>query len=194
MSEQIPDYFKYNKENNDKYSKKKHYELAAIEKDWPFIPETYGYHLVDHFTGCWRGFHCLYEMDDLQLLLKSFFVTLDCSVASPPDLNGVAGKKGYGGFWEYKQVNLPLDYSGGIILCADVVGPEDWCSDYERTHHFRDVMELRFENGVLTSKTDHSDTMKEIRGFTDLSFHEQEELVADYFSLYSNKWINHYKL
>ncbi|MCP1310612.1 hypothetical protein [Paenibacillus tyrfis] len=49
MSEQIPDYFKYNKENNDKYSKKKHYELAAIENDWPFTPEKYGYHPVDHY-------------------------------------------------------------------------------------------------------------------------------------------------
>lgn len=194
MSEQIPDYVKYNKENNTKYSKKKRYELAAVEKDWPFTPETYGYHPMDRFTACWRGFYALYEMDDRQLVLHSFFVTLDGSVDRPPDLHGVSGKKGYGGFWEYKQVNLPLGYSGGLILCADRVGPDEWFSDYECTHHFRDVLELRFEDGILTSKIDHSETMEEIRGFTDLSFQEKEELVAAYFSLYSNKWINYYKL
>ncbi|WP_028552715.1 hypothetical protein [Paenibacillus sp. UNC451MF] len=194
MTDQIPDYFRYNFENNDnKYIKKNHYELAAIENEWPFIPERFGFHPIDSFTASHRGFYCLYEVDDQQLLLKSFFVNLGCSVNNPPNLNGVSGKNNNGVFWEYNEVDLPIEYSGGIILCDELVGQGYLFNGYDWTHHFQYVIELRFENGLLKRKIDHSETMKEIRGFTELDFKDKEDLVIDHFSIYSGKWIDYYK-
>ncbi|UKS28425.1 hypothetical protein LOZ80_05675 [Paenibacillus sp. HWE-109] len=192
MTNQIPDTFKYHFENNNnKYIKKQNYELAAIENEWPFIPKRFGYDPIDSYTASRRGFYCLYDIVDEQLVLKSFYVNLERSVVKPPDLNGVSGQIRYGCFWEYKEVNLHITYSGGIILCDELVGQGYLFGGYDRTHHFQYVIELQFEKGFLKNKIEHSETMKEIRNMTELDFFDKEDLVADHFSVFSGKWIDY---
>lgn len=117
-------------------------------------------------TACYRGFRCTYRLHDNSLQLQELEVAVD--EIPPPLLNGRAPTKyadgDYGpcGDSRYRDVQLPIDFTGGFLLChqraerPSSIGPElAW--------RFEDVRELIFERGKLLKHHDRSAAIAKIR-------------------------------
>ncbi|WP_054973483.1 hypothetical protein [Paenibacillus sp. A3] len=168
------------------------YSLAAVEKDWPFKPKQYGFTPVAYSSACWRGYKCHYVIEDKKLYLDTLTIGLEDSV--PPVWNGISAAEAQYGAWEYHQVGLPLEYSGGIVLCRGFINEMYVHMGTQRPYSYRQVLELSLEKGLLTDVTDYSKEMKEIRKFllesqSKIPNSEADKRLDDVFlQAYVNKW------
>ncbi|HEX9061965.1 MAG TPA: hypothetical protein VF941_17450 [Clostridia bacterium] len=187
MTAQISDSIFY---LNEKYS------VIAIENEWPFNPVNHGLNPIATSTACYRGYYCEYSILEEQLVLSKLNIGLN--EANLPILNGVEAKKNkyfkVNHFWEYNMVNLPVKYSGGIIIGRDFLRKFYVHMGFHRAHCFKFVIELIIKDGKLVQTNDHSKCMEEVRRIIEsntfsLDNKDIEKFVEDSFSLsYEKKW------
>lgn len=150
-----------------------HYQGEAFDVlEGLFSPWEHGFSPGSDSSACWRGYVAFYAIRDGQLLLT------DLSLADPeqplvldeegnerqvrvhyPALNGVDAVRDTAfveGNWHFREVDLPLDYSGTLTLCRlprhlDV--PEYWEGrDNPDEDDFEHVLRLTLENGRLIAE------------------------------------------
>ena len=137
-----------------------------------FSPWEHGLSPGSDSSACWRGYVAFYAIRDAQLYLT------DLSLADPeqplvfdedgnecrvrvhyPALNGVAAIRDTAfveGSWHFREVDLPLEYSGTLTLCRlprhlDV--PEYWEGrDNPGEDDFEHVLRLTLENGRVIAE------------------------------------------
>lgn len=169
MTVQIGDIYKY---------QERKYTIIESSPDMLFNPENFG--LEPHFrtTACWRGHWCEYEMSGDMLLLKNLYIfNRD---GNYPPLNGIevspmqseeyechgCRKKRksitispYLGHCVYSGVNMPIPYTGKILLGDEFVQgihiPVGWA--------YKKLIELVFDKGILLECNDLSHIAEELR-------------------------------
>lgn len=129
-----------------------------------FNPKSYGIELGrDRMsTACYRGYLCTYEIHNDELFLKDLR-----TIATPSGrLNGVEvsveGDSDDPEFY-FRSVNIPICYSGGIIIADDFIKELYSHMGYHPAWKYREIIELLFDSGKLTEVRDVSDKAEEYR-------------------------------
>lgn len=139
------------------------YALAAFSDGEPFSPTEAGYRPVMASTACWRGYVCGYEVRDGLLHLNELRVNHQPGEApitrrlQPPDLNGVAAvhdENSYVGGWHFCNVDLPLAYTGGLVIGRDFIRELYVHMGFHPAWKYRHVHELVFDRGRLVEARD----------------------------------------
>ena len=166
MTAQIGDIYKY---------KKKEYTVVALY--YVKLNDTKNYGMEPHAssTACWRGYWCEYAIEDDELLLKDLY--LYNSDDKYPPLNGVevslpefkeykcqGGKKiimkAHFGHRVYKDVNIPIPYTGKILLGDGFMREYYIHMGFQRGWAYKKLIELVFEEGILLECNDLSHIAK----------------------------------
>lgn len=163
------------------------YNIAAIQNELPFSPFSYGLEAVGACTACWRGYYCLYEIADNALRLRDLNIWLD---GEPPVVNGVsAARSADYGCIAYQNVNIPVPYTGGIVLAADFIQEMYVHMGFHPPHCYRDVWEFVLEEGKVVKRQNCSAKMRQIRrrlreaGAGSEPHPSLQQWIADCFSL-----------
>ena len=174
MTAQIGDIYKY---------QKKKFTIVASTSTMPFNPRNFGLEPHTSSTACWRGYWCEYSIENDELLLKNLY--LFNSEGKYPTFNGVdispqefeeyeyftltdeAIKKGvrpaHHGHRVYKDANLPIPYTGKILLGNGFMRGYYVHMGFQRGWAYKTLIELVFEEGRLTEYNDFSHIAKEQR-------------------------------
>lgn len=165
--------------------KRKEYSLVAITGDLRFNPREYGLKPVAICTACWRGYWCEFEVKASGLVLKNLYInTKDgeypdiCGVKVSPieycdciQLRCVDGEwieeqtksEKHMGHREYKNINIPIDFTGKILLGNNFLSKYYIHMGFQRAYAYKELKEFVFEQGILVETTDHSKMAKKIR-------------------------------
>lgn len=171
MTAQIGDIYKY---------QNKEYSIVALSAKNPFHPKMYGMEPHPSSTACYRGYWCEYAIQDDELVLKNLF--LFNKDGNYPSLNGIeplpqeffeyegySGKKKgkqkfvrpkYYGHRLYREINLPISYTGKILLGDGFISEYYIHMGYQRGWAYRRLIELVFEEGLLMETNDLSHLAK----------------------------------
>lgn len=174
MTAQIGDIYKH---------KNKEYSIVAMSAPINFYPHDYGLNPQSRCTACWNGYWCEYHIEDDMLLLKNLFMYN--SEGNYPPLNGVKiaertyheavcmtlGEKKSKkimmednmGHREYRNVNLPIEYTGKILVGDEFIQEYYIHMGYQRAWAYKKLLEFVFETGKLTKTIDHSDMAEQMR-------------------------------
>ena len=202
MTAQIGDIYRY---NNMEYS------IVAMSSPMIFDPRDYGLTPVWATTACWNGYWCEYSIEEnSSLLLKNLFIHNQddqyppingVSVSPPEYVNRVVFSLERG--WEtittynydgprvYREVNLPIPYSGRILVGNDFIPDYYIHMGYQRSWAYKTLLEFVFEEGLLIERNDYSETAKKQREMIEVAERDPahpdhgnlSEFIADSFSL-----------
>lgn len=148
------------------------YALVAYSDGEPFVPAEHGYRPVMASTACYRGYLCEYAVVEDRLRLTRFHVNhqegpqRSSQLKQPPALDGVEAqlaKNSFVGRWTFKDLRLPISYTGGIIIGRNFVRSLYVHMGFHPAWKYEHVRELIFEAGVLMSDEDLSERMATIR-------------------------------
>lgn len=125
-------------------------------------------------SACWRGCVMWFRLDGNKLLLKDVFTNNGNRKDGPiPHINGIKPiiikpeglMEEYRHFRElkYKDVDLPLSYTGTILLKADFIEERYVHIGFQSPLSYETVIELTFEKGILKCEKDISCEMAEGR-------------------------------
>ncbi len=148
------------------------FNLVAYSDGEPFDPKSHGYRPVMASTACYRGYLCEYKIQSGILLLDKLRISHqenDLPVSQkkqPPNLNGSAAsvsKQSFIGRWLFEDVNLALEYTGGLIVAQGFIRSLYVHMGFHPAWKYEKVHELVFESGKLKSESDLSGKMVEVR-------------------------------
>jgi hypothetical protein len=160
------------------------FNLAAYSNGEPFDPSKHGYKPVMASTACWRGYLCKYKIENGRLLLDKLHINHQESnlpvskKEQPPNLNSSVAsvsKQSFLGLWLFEDVNLPLDYSGGLIVARGFIRSLYVHMGFQPIWKYEVVHELIFNSGELQTESDLSSRMAEIREKTESETTENGE-------------------
>ncbi len=150
------------------YVKEKKYFLVAMSELIGFDPRKYGIIPAPISTACWRGYLCVYDVTQKRLYLRDLYINSKNSVY--PDINCVcAFPKAksdiglFGGAHWYGHLNIPIEYSGKILIGNDFIQEYYIHMGFQMPWSYKNLIELDFENGVLTNTVNHSEAARKIR-------------------------------
>jgi len=166
MSSQINDIFQY--ENNDYY-------ISAIEHEDNFFNiSDLGLNTRPGSTACWRGYMGIFGLNkDKRLILIELYATV-CENETPPKINGVSPdiiemRPRDPDFFsrlpeyvlivgnvQYSFVNLPIPYSGKIVITQDLVEERYFHMGFQPPSSYEKVLELSFLEGQCVEVKDVS--------------------------------------
>lgn len=180
------------------YYRGEEWDIAAVEKVWPFDIKSLGVKPVPPHTACWNGYVCEYAIEKDKLLLQNLQLCLD---EEYPEINGVKAvnnpkdKVVLWGFKKYEEINIKVKYSGGLIIAREFIDDYYIHMGYHHPYAYRQVYELIFEDGNLVEEINRSDDMERLREEEKLDssrgirFKLKESVEAAFSLDYSNKWI-----
>lgn len=161
MTAQISDTYIYKEER---------YNIVAFSEPLMFHPKDYGFKPQWLGTACYNGYWCEYEITDTGLFLKDLYINTEDK--HYPPLNGISTFNGSKierkrlsimGAHLYKDVNLPLLYTGRIVAGRDFLRKYYIHMGYQRAWSYGILLEFAFEDGKLIEIVDHSETAELIR-------------------------------
>jgi hypothetical protein len=147
------------------------YALASYSVE-PFSPADFGYSPAIASTACVRGYLAEYEVRNGSLLLRRLSINhyvlgSDESLAERPcDLFGVQAEEwdnSYIGRWVFRNLNMPLQYSGVLILAREFIRSLYVHMGFHPAWKYEEALELVFESGRLASERDLGPEMADIR-------------------------------
>ena len=165
MTSQQPDLVLY---------KRRPYELVGGDGDGLFDPKHHNVAFQGMTTSNYRGYVATYAVKGGELLLRAvhgsgFFIE------PPPRIAGHLPTKVDGGWLEYTKLELPMAYTGRLILGGgEILGSFSFFPDpsiYELVH------ELRFEEGHLVEAKDLSAEASQDRSLKVAEELSPEEIV-----------------
>lgn len=150
-----------------------------------FRPEAYGLHPISIHTACRRGYRCTYELRDSFLTLRELLVKDGLGVYPPINGVGIAGRGAASplpsdfesmpdprprlpsGPETYKDIDLPIPYTGKLLLADDFDFRYYIHMGLQRPHGFRKLYTYSFQDGKLIEITDHCETASMLRELCD---------------------------
>jgi hypothetical protein len=128
-------------------------------------------HPIGMCSACWRGYLLIYTMYDDKLVLKELQINLgevkenEFVPKAGPVINGIKPELNpqhhLNNF--YEDLNLPLNFTGGILLAKDFIQELYVHMGFHPAWKFGTVYELIFQDGKLIEKRNMSKKMAEIR-------------------------------
>lgn len=156
MTAQIGDTFRYEEQE---------YSIVAISNSIPFHPKDYGMEPEAVCTACWDGYWCDYKISDNGIFLQNLYI--NSKDGNYPEINGVKGNNQYMGHHLYKNINLPIPYSGKIVVGKDFINKYYVHMGYQRAWGYETLLEFVYEDGKLTDIMDYSSVAAELREKSD---------------------------
>ena len=188
MTTQIPDFFMY--EDNL-------YEVVGINGKGLILPQDFGVSSTGFSTACLRG-HCLeyaileenLNLASLSLLLSKNDEHKKINDTLPVGDTDHFFDPSFGRFlmYKYPKLNIPIPYSGGILIVKDFVrefGVAEFPQSYET------VFELLFDNGKLTKVIDWSGLIAKERSETLANRPNKPNFVVEFSLKYDFFYFNH---
>ena len=163
MTAQINDTFRH---RNTEYS------VAGISDGELFDPAILDLNPAMASTACWRGFQVVYSVLETHLVVADLHVNLledgeGYHRKQGPTINGVipTGSKRKHDFFNnhYDGLNYHLEYTGGLLLADGFIRDLYVHMGFHPPWKYKTVIELVFENGVLSQEFDRSEKMAEVR-------------------------------
>lgn len=150
------------------------YAIAGILDDDLFYPGHYGLSPVMASTACYRGYIVHFALSSSQLILERLYVQLVKKLEDGyedekgPQINGVSPRFDKEVMFNnrYEELNLPLSYTGGLLLVKDPLNE----FAFHRVWEYSTVLELIFEAGELKEEFDRSDSVEHLRNSIATSF------------------------
>ncbi len=161
MTAQISDTYLYKEEK---------YNIVAFSEPLTFRPQDYGLVPQGLSTACYNGYWCEYEITDTGLFLKNLYINTEDD--NYPPINGISPFNGSRiemkrlsimGAHLYKEVNLPLSYTGRIVAGRDFLKKYYIHMGYQRAWSYGILLEFVFDEGRLIEIVDHSEMAELIR-------------------------------
>jgi hypothetical protein len=158
MTAQIDDKFIY---------KGKSYSVSAVENPDKFFDFQYlGIAPEAESTACWRGYVAEFSIDEKQLVLKNLSTNNGNGKSPIPVINGteplIVKPKGlvheYSAWRNllYKNVNLPLHYSGAVLITDQFIEERYVHMGFQSPLSYEVVIELIFDNGIFNEENNLS--------------------------------------
>ena len=148
----------------------KEYSLVATSAPIGFDPKMYGLVPKPISSACWRGYWCIYEVLQKRLYLKDLHISSENNIYPTIHcVNPISDKKDRAtAFTElfhpkYKNINMPIDFTGKILMGNDFINDYYIHIGIQRSWAYRNLIELIFDNGILTDTIDHSDLAVKMR-------------------------------
>ena len=141
MSQQMTDPFVWNN---------KEYVFCGADDIYSlFDPSKFELTPTAPHSACWKGFVVHFLVKDRRLYISKLEVY--CEDGNYPPINNVyPHKKLLGSFYVYNHLNLPLTYTGGIVIGTNLL--ERFIGRaFTGPHSYENTFDLYFENGVLMS-------------------------------------------
>lgn len=165
MTAQIDDVFKY---------QRRRYSIAGISEDEFFEIGSLGLDPVSPHTACWRGYQAVFSISESRLVLSELLVNLISPTednpyepAIGPVINGISpipSRKQFDPFNNvYKGLNYDIGYSGGLLIAREFIESLYVHMGFHPAWKYEEVVELIFDEGILTQAFDRSEQMTEIR-------------------------------
>lgn len=136
--------------------------------DSVFCPSDFGLRIKGvTSTACYRGYCCTYQIHNDFLQLSELEINLGTTTA--PLLNGRQPiRKSPEDFYvcgntNYSDVQLPIPFTGGLILCRQPISKLPTHIGPELIWRYESIRELILENGHLVETYDHSAALTQIR-------------------------------
>jgi hypothetical protein len=142
--------------------------IASFVDGEPFVPTDYDFRPVSSSTACRRGYLCVYEVRDDLLVLDAFHVNHQegrvpaSQLKRPPSLNGVEARESTMpdvGRWMFERIGLRLRYTGRVRIGREPYRESHRELRFPSPTKFVKVLELTFEDGMLTAAQDLSENV-----------------------------------
>lgn len=139
------------------------YTMVALSNPIPFHPKEYGITVESRCTACWRGFWCVYDLSDDELILRDLYVNAKDMVF--PEINGVSiqEKEDYLGHFVYSNLRLPISYTGKILVGDGFLWEYYIHMGFQRPWAYKTLLEFIFEEGILLDTVDRSNMARHLR-------------------------------
>lgn len=143
------------------------FSLAGVSGGDLFDPLAHGFNPRSVVSFCWRGHTCEYAVEDERLLLRSLSVFFDHrypETIPPNEWEGVTGTTGKNRVCtRYAPLARLVPFTGGLLLADGFIKELYVHMGYHPAWKFREIHELLFEAGRLTSESDLSKSAEEFR-------------------------------
>jgi hypothetical protein len=127
-----------------------------------FDPLDYDMRPFPRITSCWRGYVCTYKPLNNNLLLDALQVNLQRECPTINDVRPVFSQEStFDNI--YSDLNLPVDFSGGILAASDFVQGLYVHMGFHPAWKYRIVFELIVSHGSVIETRDVSKRMQAIR-------------------------------
>lgn len=140
------------------------YTIIAMSKEINFAPTVYGLIPQAICTACWKGYWCDYSIENDKIFLKNLHIS--CKDNYYPDFNGIKVISNKENFMEhhlYKNINLPILYTGQIVVGSGFLNQYYIHMGYQRAWAYKTVLEFVFEEGILLDTINHSEKAEKMR-------------------------------
>ena len=150
------------------YLGNRRYNLCGVNGEGLFDPRDEGFEPVAPHTACWRGFVSTYRVKRGVLFLDTAGIGVERELLEHgvpgPELFGVkASKDGDGGFAVFENLEHEVGFSCGLLLGRGFIEELYVHMGFHPAYKFRDVVELKFEDGKLVDRLDRSVEMEALR-------------------------------
>lgn len=155
------------------------FSVAAICGGTLFDPGSIGIKPEPTNTACWRGFHCVYSVEEDRLWLSRLTIGIKQSdvklgrveifgkIPEPSSgLGRIRHDDAIGSHpidYDVKDIREPIGFSGGILAGTDFIKELYTHMGFHPAYKFNHVVELIFEDGKLLHQQDRSDKARSIR-------------------------------
>jgi hypothetical protein len=165
MTQQISDTFQYCDAE---------YAVAGISDGNLFNPAVLDLKPGIACTACWRGYQAVYAILETQLVVADLYITLWKNMEGfqfhrkqGPAINGITPTEKKRQEFDlnnhYSGINHHLEYTGGLLLVDGLISSFHIHRSLYLACEYKNVIELVFENGILSREIDHSEKMAEVR-------------------------------
>lgn len=138
-------------------------EFAIVEPavDALFDARSYGILPVMMHTANTRGVNARYRIENGQLLLSDLQVG---SVDAPPAIGDISATTDeYGQTWTYLELDLPIAWTGDMILGTSPIRDLYVHAGFLPVWHYERVLAIDLEAGVVQSTEDRSEQVAAFR-------------------------------
>lgn len=138
-------------------------EFAIVEPgvEVLFDARSHGVMPVMLHTANTRGVAARYRIENGQLMLSDLQIG---SIDAPPPIAGVeATTDEYGQTWTYLELDLPIDWTGDLIVGGSPILKLFVATGFLPVWHYERVLALDLEAGVVQSTEDRSEQVAEYR-------------------------------
>ncbi|SHF15202.1 hypothetical protein SAMN05444392_108143 [Seinonella peptonophila] len=141
------------------------YTISAIEKpNYFFNVFDLGFSPKKFSTACYRGFKAIFAIDvNNQLILKDLYT--NNGDKEPIVLNGIQPEniRHSAGDLFYKDVNLPLHYTGSILITDGFIQKYYRHMGFQSPLYYNTVVKYVFDQGIFMESIDLSEEAKKRR-------------------------------
>ncbi|MBZ0277555.1 MAG: hypothetical protein K8I60_15525 [Anaerolineae bacterium] len=136
------------------------YQIIGIKGDGLPKPEDFDMLPQMMSTACYRGYFVEYTCEGSRIFLSEMTIRA-------PEYKLINGIQAHiGGMFnagQYSDVDMPLKFSGGLLIAKDFISAMYVHMGFQKPTSFQTVLELLIEDGKIINVLDHSQKVAQMR-------------------------------